>query len=122
MSDLVAHDLVFHRDIAEAAGNAYLASLLDSLSRSTLRARIWRGITQEYAVDRTLTEHRVIVDAMASGDAALVWALTVVHVSGVVAWLRSAPRCRPAENGGSGADYRRFLFRFPWSPTRRGRP
>ena len=52
VEDLVAHDLEFHRGIAEATGNTYLASLIDSLSSHTVRARIWRGITQENAVDR----------------------------------------------------------------------
>lgn len=87
---LVEHDLEFHRGIAEATGNSYLASLLDSLSSHTVRARIWRGITQENAVDRTLQEHHAILDAIAAGDADLASALTVVHVSGVEQWLRSA--------------------------------
>lgn len=87
---LVEHDLEFHRGIAEATGNSYLASLIDSLSSHTVRARIWRGITQENAVDRTLREHRAILDAIAGGDADLASALTVVHVSGVEEWLRAA--------------------------------
>lgn len=87
---LVAHDLEFHRSIAEATGNSYLASLIDSLSSHTVRARIWRGITQENAVERTLQEHHAILDAIASGDAELASSLTVVHVSGVEQWLRSA--------------------------------
>lgn len=87
---LVAHDLEFHRGIAEATGNSYLASLLDSLSSHTVRARIWRGITQENAVERTLREHHAILDAIATGDADLASALTVVHVSGVEQWLREA--------------------------------
>lgn len=87
---LVEHDLEFHRGIAEATGNSYLASLLDSLSSHTVRARIWRGITQENAVDRTLQEHHAILDAIAAGDADLASALTVVHVSGVEQWLRAA--------------------------------
>jgi GntR family transcriptional repressor for pyruvate dehydrogenase complex len=87
---LVEHDLEFHRGIAEATGNSYLASLLDSLSSHTVRARIWRGITQENAVYRTLQEHHAILDAIVAGDADLASALTVVHVSGVEQWLRSA--------------------------------
>jgi GntR family transcriptional repressor for pyruvate dehydrogenase complex len=85
---LVDHDLEFHRAIADAAGNRYLASLIDSLSSSTVRARIWRGLTQENAVERTLSEHRGIVAALARGDVELARALTLVHVSGVEAWLR----------------------------------
>lgn len=87
---LVSHDLEFHRGIAEATGNAYLASLIDSISGHTVRARVWRGITEENAVDRTLHEHHAILDAIASGDADLAHALTLTHVSGVEHWLRAA--------------------------------
>jgi GntR family transcriptional repressor for pyruvate dehydrogenase complex len=90
VDELVAHDEVFHRAIAELAGNAYLASLLDTLSSSTLRARIWRGLTQEGSTERTLAEHRAIVDALAAGDAALVAAHVTLHINGVVDWLRRA--------------------------------
>lgn len=90
VDDLVAQDLVFHRHICELAGNDYLTSLLDSLSGRTLRARIWRGLTEERSVQRTLTEHHDIVAALASGDAELVRSLVTVHVSGVEQWLRRA--------------------------------
>jgi GntR family transcriptional repressor for pyruvate dehydrogenase complex len=86
---LVAHDLEFHRAISAAAGNGYLTSLLDSLSSHTVRARIWRGLTQENAVSRTLTEHELIVQALENGDAELAQALVLVHISGVEQWLRS---------------------------------
>lgn len=87
---LVAHDLEFHGAIVAAAGNAYLASLVDSLSGNTVRARIWRGLTEEHAVARTLAEHASIVDALERGDAELAQALTIVHISGVEQWLRDA--------------------------------
>jgi GntR family transcriptional repressor for pyruvate dehydrogenase complex len=90
VDELVANDIVFHRYISERAGNAYLTRLLDTLSSSTLRARVWRGLTQEGSVERTLTEHRAIVDALEAGDATLVAAQMTVHVSGVTAWLRKA--------------------------------
>jgi GntR family transcriptional repressor for pyruvate dehydrogenase complex len=86
--ELVANDVVFHRYIAERSGNAYLTSLLDTLSGSTLRARVWRGMTEEGAVTRTLTEHRAIVDALEAADPDLVAAQLTVHISGVIAWLR----------------------------------
>src|SRR5262249_40136308 len=41
---LVANDLEFHRRIAIGSGNTVLASLIDSLSGPTTRARIWRGL------------------------------------------------------------------------------
>src|SRR4051794_22105858 len=92
VEDLVAHDLTFHRYISELSGNAYLSSLLETLSSSTLRARIWRGLTEENAVARTLAEHRGIVDALAVGDPELVRSLLVVHINGVQRWLQQADR------------------------------
>jgi GntR family transcriptional regulator, transcriptional repressor for pyruvate dehydrogenase complex len=90
VDELVANDIVFHRYICERSGNAYLTRLLDTLSGSTLRARVWRGLTQDGSVERTLTEHRAIVDALEVGDTELVAAQVTVHVSGVAAWLRRA--------------------------------
>lgn len=90
VEDLVEHDLIFHSLITAAADNAYLASVLDALSSSTVRARIWRGLTQEKAVDRTLSEHTAIIEALERGDAELARALLTVHISGVEHWLRQA--------------------------------
>lgn len=87
---LVAHDLKFHAAIVTTAGNSYLASLIDSLSNHTVRARIWRGLTQEHSVQRTLSEHKSIVDAIERGDAELAQALATMHISGVEQWLRNA--------------------------------
>ncbi len=87
---LVEHDLDFHRAIVAQAGNGYLSSLIDSLSGHTVRARIWRGLTQENSVNRTLAEHRAIVDALERRDTELAQALTTVHISGVEQWLRDA--------------------------------
>ncbi|NJC20937.1 GntR family transcriptional repressor for pyruvate dehydrogenase complex [Arthrobacter pigmenti] len=90
VESLVAHDLEFHGLIAVAGGNNYLCSLLDGLSSSTVRARVWRGLTQEKAVERTLAEHLAIVDALERQDAELAKALMVVHISGIEEWLRRA--------------------------------
>ncbi|RLQ82832.1 FadR/GntR family transcriptional regulator [Mycetocola zhadangensis] len=87
---LVAHDLEFHGSIVAAAENGYLSSLIESLSSHTVRARIWRGLTQEKSVERTLAEHRGIVDALEAGDAGLAQALMTVHIAGVEQWLRDA--------------------------------
>ena len=85
---LVAHDLEFHGAIADLAGNSYLATLIESLSSRTVRARVWRGLTQENSIARTLSEHAAIVEALAIGDAKLVESLSTVHISGVEQWLR----------------------------------
>ena len=90
VESLVEHDLVFHSLVTAAAGNTYLTSVLDSLSSSTVRARIWRGLTQEKAVDRTLSEHAAIIDALERGDTELARSLVTVHISGVEHWLRQA--------------------------------
>jgi GntR family transcriptional repressor for pyruvate dehydrogenase complex len=90
VDELVAHDRVFHRRISELAGNTYLTSLLETLSSSTLRARIWRGLSEEGSTERSLTEHRLIIDALDRGDAALVAARATVHIDGVAEWLRRA--------------------------------
>jgi GntR family transcriptional repressor for pyruvate dehydrogenase complex len=90
VEDLVAHDVKFHGLISELSGNAYLSTLLESLSGSTLRARIWRGLTEENSVERTLAEHSAIVDAMALGNADLVRSWVTVHISGVESWLLRA--------------------------------
>jgi GntR family transcriptional regulator, transcriptional repressor for pyruvate dehydrogenase complex len=88
VEDLVAHDILFHATIVEAAGNSYLTTLVQSLSGHTARARIWRGLTQNSAGARTLAEHSAIVDALELGDAKLAESLTAAHIYGVEQWLR----------------------------------
>ncbi|MGH3382325.1 MAG: FadR/GntR family transcriptional regulator [Actinoallomurus sp.] len=90
VEDLVDNDLEFHRRIADAAGNSVLYSLVDTLCGPTIRSRIWRGLTQEGALRRTLDEHHAILDALAGRQADLARALAVVHVAGVEQWLRRA--------------------------------
>ncbi|MDQ1609163.1 MAG: GntR family transcriptional regulator, transcriptional repressor for pyruvate dehydrogenase complex [Microbacteriaceae bacterium] len=92
VDELIEHDLAFHSAIVAEAGNAYLASLIESLSSHTVRARMWRALTQRNAVDRTLAEHRAILDALERGDAELAQALTTVHISGVEQWLHDGVR------------------------------
>lgn len=91
---LVDHDLRFHATIARLAGNEYLASLLDSLTSETVRARVWRGLTQAGAGHRTLHEHQSILDAIGDGDARLAAATAEVHISGIERWLRDASGLR----------------------------
>ena len=90
IEDLVAHDLEFHQTIVEASGNEYLSRLVESMSSATVRARIWRGITQQGAADRTIAEHRAIVDALRRGDSRLAEALMLTHIAGIEGWLRDA--------------------------------
>lgn len=90
VEDLVKADVEFHRAIATAAGNSVLASLIESLSAPTQRARVWRGITQEGALQRTLDEHRAIFNAIARHDPEMARTWATVHIAGVEEWLHSA--------------------------------
>jgi GntR family transcriptional repressor for pyruvate dehydrogenase complex len=90
VEDLVTADVEFHRAIAAVAGNTVLASLIESLSAPTQRARVWRGMTQEGALQRTLDEHQAIFDAISRRDPEMARTWATVHVAGVEEWLRSA--------------------------------
>jgi GntR family transcriptional regulator, transcriptional repressor for pyruvate dehydrogenase complex len=90
VADLVHHDLAFHSAIAAGTGNSVLASMVDSVSMPTERARIWRGLTEENAVARTIEEHLRIIEAIEAHDADLAAARTLVHITGVLEWLHRA--------------------------------
>ncbi|CAM5567762.1 GntR family transcriptional regulator [Streptomyces spiroverticillatus] len=89
VEELVAADLEFHRSIVRGSGNSVLCSLLDGLSGPTTRARIWRGLTQEDAISRTLHEHRAILAALRARDAEAARSWATVHIASVEQWLRS---------------------------------
>ncbi|MEU4215649.1 FadR/GntR family transcriptional regulator [Actinoplanes sp. NPDC026623] len=90
LNALIAADLEFHRRIAVGSGNPVLASLIESVSGPTLRTRVWRGRTQEHAVDRTLEQHRAIHQALAARQPELARSWATVHIAGVEDWLRRA--------------------------------
>jgi DNA-binding FadR family transcriptional regulator len=90
LNELIAADLEFHRRIAAGSGNPVLASLIESLSAPTLRARVWRGLTQEDAVLRTVEQHQAIYQALAAREPELAQAWATVHIAGVEEWLRRA--------------------------------
>ncbi|WP_153393850.1 FadR/GntR family transcriptional regulator [Ornithinicoccus halotolerans] len=105
VESLVEHDLAFHRLLAQAAGNDYLVSLLDGLSPSTVRARVWRALTQHGAVERTIAEHESIVRALETRDPDVAEAAVVVHISGVEQWLRTTLAAQEAADARiDGAD------------------
>ena len=89
VDDFVATDLEFHRKIAIGSGNSVLASLVDNMSLPTVRARVWRGMTEPRAQERTLAEHRAILGAIRSGDADLARSWATVHIAGIESWLRT---------------------------------
>jgi DNA-binding FadR family transcriptional regulator len=89
-AELVECDMEFHRVIVEAADNQVLAALLVQLSSPTVRARVWRGLTEDDALSRTLAEHRAIVSALRARRADLAHACALVHIAGVEEWLRAS--------------------------------
>lgn len=82
------HDAAFHRAVIASAGNSTLATLLEGIAGRTVRARVWRGLVDERAGDRTVAEHRAIYDALAARDRALAEAAALIHVSTTEQWLR----------------------------------
>lgn len=82
------HDAAFHRAVLGSAGNGTLATLLDGISSRTVRARVWRGLVDERAGDRTIAEHQAIYDALVARDRALAEAAALIHVSTTEQWLR----------------------------------
>jgi GntR family transcriptional repressor for pyruvate dehydrogenase complex len=84
---LVANDTEFHARIAAASGNPVLCSLLETLSTRTQKVRVWRGLTQDDAVERTLREHREIYRAMVRRDSEAARSWATVHIVGVEDWV-----------------------------------
>jgi GntR family transcriptional repressor for pyruvate dehydrogenase complex len=85
---LVANDQAFHGLIGKACGNSVLATVIESMSGATVRARVWRGITEENAALRTVAEHRAIHTALVNRDAGRARLYAAVHIAGVEDWLR----------------------------------
>ena len=67
------------------------SSLLESIFGPTIRARVWRGLTQTGARGRTLAEHRAILDALAAHNPEVARSWATVHIAGVEQWLASVP-------------------------------
>lgn len=88
IDSLVEADDEFHAVIAHAAGNSTLASLLGSLSGKTLRARHWRGLTDEAVIERTKAGHHAIYQAIRDKDPEQARAAATMHIHETEAWFR----------------------------------
>jgi GntR family transcriptional regulator, transcriptional repressor for pyruvate dehydrogenase complex len=73
-----------------ASGNETLASMLNAVSSRTIRARAWRGVAEEGAGARTVTQHQDILDALTARDPWRAEAAALVHVATTEAWFRQA--------------------------------
>lgn len=81
-------DATFHSTIFAATRNQTLRSILDGLSSRTLRARIWRGVVEADALQRTAREHRAIYEALVERNSRLAEATALVHINTSESWLR----------------------------------
>lgn len=107
VEELVEADDDFHRTIAEATGNAALAAFLQNLHGRTLRARVWHGLAEEGALDRTRVSHRAIYAAVSNRDAELARSAATMHIAEVEAWFRRLPEVQSGAappNGKDGPD------------------
>ena len=86
--ELVQFDAEFHELVARAAGNETLASMLNGVSSRTSRARVWRGVVEAGAKERTISEHAEILAALRARDPRLAEAAALIHVSTTEAWIR----------------------------------
>ena len=91
IDDLLEADIAFHASVAAAAGNPMLASLLDTFSARTYRARYLRGsVGFDGIIADSRLAHRRIYEAVISRDPEVARAAANSHVAGVASWLRSA--------------------------------
>lgn len=98
------HDSAFHRAVVAATGNEALTTLIDGISSRTLRTRVWRGMVDANAADRTLAEHEAIYAALVDGDAALAQASALMHISTTERWLRQVHGARHATADSPGEE------------------
>jgi GntR family transcriptional repressor for pyruvate dehydrogenase complex len=89
VEELVEADDEFHDVIVSATGQATLASLIKSLAGRTLRARIWRGLADDGALEQTQRAHTAIYMAIEDRDAELARAAATMHITEVEFWFRT---------------------------------
>jgi GntR family transcriptional repressor for pyruvate dehydrogenase complex len=89
-ADRMPFDAEFHAVVARRSDNATLASMITAVSSRTIRARTWRGVVDEDASARTVTQHREILDALAARDPDRAEAAALIHVATTEAWFRQA--------------------------------
>ena len=101
-AERVQRDADFHALVAASCGNSTLTSMLTAVSSRTVRARAWRGVIDENAKAKTLTQHEDILAALADRDPGRAEAAALLHVATTEAWLRrvielAAPDDAPIE-------------------------
>ncbi|HLL65822.1 MAG TPA: FadR/GntR family transcriptional regulator [Micromonosporaceae bacterium] len=87
---LVSQDRAFHSLIVSRCGNPVLAALIENTSSRTIRARVWRGLTEDGVAVATVSEHRAIYQALVERDSERARLRAVIHIVGVEDALRAA--------------------------------
>lgn len=90
VEELVRADEEFHHIIAAATRNSVLVALMDNLSSRTVRARLWRAVTERDAVERTKQWHHAILQGLEARDPQLARAADLMHLAEGESWLRRA--------------------------------
>lgn len=80
--DYMRADIAFHETIAEAAGNRFLRTALDTTGTHAHRFRRFTGSGVSDAPDAIL-EHQRVLDAILAGDAKEASAAMLAHLQGV---------------------------------------
>ncbi|NQX26146.1 FadR family transcriptional regulator [Microbacteriaceae bacterium VKM Ac-2854] len=82
-------DVRFHQIIAVASRNRALEALIEATSSRTVRARLWRAITESGVERVTHTEHQAILAAVRSGDTEAARIRMANHLLGVEAFVQN---------------------------------
>lgn len=86
--ELNESDIEFHRIVVQSTGNATLSSLIENVWGTTIRARVWRSIFDEGAVERTRDWHRLMFGAIVARDPEAAHAADLLHLTESERWLR----------------------------------
>lgn len=81
-------DLDFHHTVTATVGNDVLSGLLRALGLRSVRAHRWRASAEDNVLDRSLAEHRAILDAVAAHDPDASRAAATAHLLAGERWLR----------------------------------
>ncbi|GAA3093262.1 HTH-type transcriptional regulator McbR [Streptomyces sp. ADI91-18] len=92
LAAVMAADRGFHAEIVRAAGNQILCRLYDQLRDRQLRMGVALLHAHPDRIERSLTEHTEILDALRAGDAETAAAAVRAHVGRVEALVRGTAR------------------------------
>ncbi|MCX4526930.1 MULTISPECIES: GntR family transcriptional regulator [unclassified Streptomyces] len=92
LAAVMAADRGFHAEIVRSAGNQILCRLYDQLRDRQLRMGVALLHAHPDRIERSLTEHTEILDALRAGDAQTAAAAVRAHVGRVEALVRGSAR------------------------------